>query len=142
MVLVHGIKCRASSFNTNRIDSLYQDPHSHVAVRFKSPEYTANVEGLGTLRSSIEKKDDEKYPPIRDSHVNIGTRSDISIKELGTLLINIIGYKGQIQWNASKPDGAPRKLLNVNRIAVLGWQASTTPVDGVRLMYQSYIKKL
>jgi GDP-L-fucose synthase len=91
---------------------------------------------------SVEKKVYEQSIPTRNSHVNIGTGSDISIKELAVLLVGIIGYKGEIQWDTSKPDGTPRKLLDVSRVAELGWQASTTLTDGLRLTYQSYLKTL
>ncbi len=90
----------------------------------------------------VGKKVYEQSIPTRNSHVNIGTGSDISIKELVALLVGIIGYKGEIQWDTSKPDGTPRKLLDVSRVAELGWHASTTLTDGLGLTYQSYLKRL
>tara|TARA_R110002096_G_scaffold152824_20_gene316253 strand:- start:7694 stop:8647 length:954 start_codon:yes stop_codon:yes gene_type:complete len=90
----------------------------------------------------VGKKVYEQSIPTRNSHVNIGTGSDISIKELVALLVGIIGYKGEIKWDTTKPDGTPRKLLDVSRVAELGWHASTTLTDGLGLTYQSYLKRL
>jgi GDP-L-fucose synthase len=104
--------------------------------------YVDDLAEACVMLMSIEKKGYEQSLPTRNSHVNIGTGSDISIKELVALLVGIIGYKGQIQWDTSKPDGTPRKLLDINRIAELGWNASTELTNGLRLTYRSYLDTL
>ena len=104
--------------------------------------YVDDLAEACVMLMSIEKKGYEQSLPTRNSHVNIGTGSDISIKELVALLVGIIGYKGEIQWDTSKPDGTPRKLLDINRIAELGWNASTELTDGLRLTYRSYLDTL
>lgn len=77
--------------------------------------------------------------------VNIGCGKDISISELATLVAEVVGYKGKIEYDSSKPDGAPRKLLNVERLAALGWSPSISLkeglVDTVR-WYQGNIESL
>lgn len=66
------------------------------------------------------------------SHVNVGTGSDISIRDLANLVAQEIGYQGKTNWDSSKPDGTPRKLLDVSLINSLGWKASTRLEDGIR----------
>jgi GDP-L-fucose synthase len=80
--------------------------------------------------------------PVRNSQINVGTGKDIAIKELVDLLVGVIGYRGQIKWDTSKPDGTPRKLLNVEKIATLGWLAMTKLSDGLELTYQSYLNAI
>lgn len=66
------------------------------------------------------------------SHVNVGTGSDISIRDLANLISEEVGYQGQTNWDSSKPDGTPRKLLDVSLINSLGWKASTSLEEGIR----------
>jgi GDP-L-fucose synthase len=70
--------------------------------------------------------------------VNVGVGEDISIKELSELVAEEVGYKGQILWDESKPDGTPRKLLDVSLLSEMGWKASTTLRDGIRLAIADY----
>jgi len=65
--------------------------------------------------------------------LNVGTGSDLSIRELADLIAREAGYVGEIQWDARRPDGTPRKLLDVSRLAQLGWRASISLPDGVAL---------
>lgn len=64
--------------------------------------------------------------------VNVGTGEDISIKELAELISKTVGYKGTINWDTSKPDGTPRKLLDVSRLHSLGWKHKTSLQDGIK----------
>ena len=73
-------------------------------------------------------------------HLNIGCGSDISIYELAQKIALIIGYEGQFIFNDAYPDGTPRKLLDVSKIANLGWQASISLDDGLRATYNSFIE--
>ena len=63
-------------------------------------------------------------------NINIGFGKDISIKELSELISNEIGFEGDIMWDLSKPDGTPRKLLDISRATQLGWSPSTSIKDG------------
>ncbi|MDX2426200.1 MAG: GDP-L-fucose synthase [Cycloclasticus sp.] len=90
----------------------------------------------------IEKNEYQAKIPIRNSQINVGTGQDIAIKELVDLLVGVIGYQGQIKWDKSKPDGTPRKLLNVEKIATLGWVATTKLSDGLELTYQAYLNAI
>ncbi|CAN5907971.1 GDP-L-fucose synthase [soil metagenome] len=71
-----------------------------------------------------------------DKPVNIGTGVDISIRDLALLIKKISGYKGEITFDASKPDGTPRKLLDVSRLRSLGWEARISLEEGIRKVYE------
>jgi GDP-L-fucose synthase len=71
--------------------------------------------------------------------VNIGTGEDLSIADLARLVSATVGYSGEIDFDTSRPDGTPRKLLDVGRLAKLGWRAKTPLVEGVKLAYAAYL---
>ncbi|WNC13336.1 GDP-L-fucose synthase [Brevibacillus brevis] len=71
--------------------------------------------------------------------VNIGTGTDLAISELAELIKGIVGFRGSIVFDASKPDGTPRKWLDVSRMEQLGWRASTTLAEGIRKTYDWYL---
>lgn len=73
--------------------------------------------------------------------VNIGTGKELTIKELAYKVKDIIGYKGEIVFDNSKPDGTPRKLLDVSKLENLGWKYSTELEDGIKLAYQDFLSK-
>ncbi|WP_439358088.1 GDP-L-fucose synthase [Bradyrhizobium sp. DASA03007] len=73
--------------------------------------------------------------------VNIGTGVDIAIAEFARLVAATVGYSGEISFDTSRPDGTPRKLLDVNRLAKLGWRAKTSLEDGLKLAYQAYLSE-
>jgi GDP-L-fucose synthase len=69
--------------------------------------------------------------------VNIGTGTDVTIRELAETVMDVVGFRGRITFDATKPDGTPRKLLDVSRLAGLGWKARTGLRDGIRLAYEA-----
>lgn len=73
--------------------------------------------------------------------VNAGTGKEISIKALAELIAEIIGYDGKILWDTSKPNGTPRKLLDVSKAAALGWTYKTGLRDGIKLAYEDFLQK-
>ena len=74
-----------------------------------------------------------------DETVNLGTGKELTIKELTELVAKVIGYTGEIRWDASKPDGTPRKLLDVSKLESLGWHYKTELEEGIRLSYQDFL---
>lgn len=74
--------------------------------------------------------------------INVGTGKDISIADFARLVAETVGYNGTISFDTSRPDGTPRKLLDVNRLNQLGWRATTVLERGLRLAYQSYLASL
>ena len=69
---------------------------------------------------------------------NIGSGVDVTIRELAETVMQVIGFKSQIVFDASKPDDTPHKLLNVSRLSNLGWQAKTSLREGIALAYQDF----
>jgi len=71
--------------------------------------------------------------------VNIGVGEDLSIKDLALMVKDIVGYKGELRLDCSKPDGTPRKLLDVTKLSNLGWKAKVSLAEGIRQTYNAYI---
>jgi GDP-L-fucose synthase len=116
----------------------------HTAKESGSADVT--VWGSGTPRREFLYVDDladavcflmERYdsPEI----INIGCGEDVTIAELAELIAGIVGFRGAVVFDRSKPDGTPRKLLDVGKIAALGWQARTPLRDGIRATYDWYL---
>ncbi|WP_449329253.1 GDP-L-fucose synthase family protein [Selenomonas noxia] len=74
-----------------------------------------------------------------DETVNAGTGKEISIRELAELIARIVDYRGEILWDTSKPNGTPRRLLDVSKAAALGWRYKKELEDGIRLAYQDFL---
>lgn len=74
------------------------------------------------------------------SHINVGTGIDCTIKELTETIANVVGFKGEIIWDSSKPDGAPRKLMDVSRLERLGWKAKISLATGLESAYQWFLE--
>jgi GDP-L-fucose synthase len=71
--------------------------------------------------------------------INVGVGEDVSIKELAELIQSVVGFAGDIEWDSAKPDGTPRKLLDVSRISSRGWKAQISLEDGIRSTYEWYL---
>jgi GDP-L-fucose synthase len=80
----------------------------------------------------------EKYDS--DLHINVGTGTDVTIREIASLIAEMTEYKGEIFWDSSKPDGTPRKVLDVTRIQKLGWTSKIALSDGVQSTIDWYKK--
>ena len=74
--------------------------------------------------------------------VNAGSGKEITIKELSEMVARIVGYTGEIRWDTTKPNGTPRKLLDVTKAAKMGWTYKTELEEGIRLAYQDYLAKI
>jgi GDP-L-fucose synthase len=74
------------------------------------------------------------------SHINVGTGVDVSIRELASIIGEVVGFGGRIEYDTSKPDGTPRKLLDVQKIRNLGWQASMALEKGLKQTYAAYVE--
>ncbi|NLN62720.1 MAG: NAD-dependent epimerase/dehydratase family protein, partial [Myxococcales bacterium] len=79
-------------------------------------------------------------PKPRDVFLNVGVGEDVSIRELAALVQSVVGYRGDILWDDDMPDGTPRKLLDVSRLAQLGWRATTSLRDGIDNTYRWYLQ--
>jgi GDP-L-fucose synthase len=110
-------------------------------------EESVEVWGTGTPRREFLHVDDLADACVYlvrtysgDEPVNIGVGEDVSIGELAGIVREVIGYKGNIVYDTSKPDGTPRKLLDVSRLESLGWRASTPLRDGIEQTYKWFLK--
>jgi GDP-L-fucose synthase len=72
--------------------------------------------------------------------VNIGTGEDVTIKNLASLVKQIVGFQGEIIWDTTKPDGTPRKLMDVSKLHGLGWHHKIALIDGIKLAYQDFLR--
>ena len=118
----------------------------HEAKLSGSPRVT--VWGTGTPRREFLYVDDMADACVHlmknysDSElVNIGIGEDVTIADFARLVATVTGYRGEISFDPSRPDGTPRKLLDVSRLAKLGWRARTSLEDGLRLAYQAYLNE-
>jgi GDP-L-fucose synthase len=84
---------------------------------------------------------DQHTRPMQ-SHINVGYGSDITIAELAHTVGQVVGYRGEIDFDASKPDGAPRKLMDSSRLNALGWHATVNLEDGLTLAYQDFLQQV
>ncbi|OGW64457.1 MAG: GDP-fucose synthetase [Nitrospirae bacterium RIFCSPHIGHO2_02_FULL_40_19] len=79
---------------------------------------------------------------LQNIHYNLGTEIDYSIRELAEIMAGIVGFKGKIEWDMTKPDGTPRKLLDNSRFLNLGWKPATTLEEGLEITYRWYSKNI
>jgi GDP-L-fucose synthase len=91
-----------------------------------------------TLLGSDESKTGIFMPPV----VNIGVGTDITIKELAETVKQVVGYTGEIVFDATKPDGTPRKLMDVSRLSTIGWTAKTSLMAGLAMALAADADKL
>jgi GDP-L-fucose synthase len=134
----------------------YHPEYSHVVAalirRFheakESGASSVMVWGTGTPRREFLYVDDMADASIHllrnysdGTLVNVGTGEDITIAEFAGVVAKTVGYSGSIVFDPSKPDGTPRKLLDVSRLAELGWKASTSLEEGMRLAYRAFLER-
>ena len=74
------------------------------------------------------------------SHINVGTGTDLTIKEVAETIKSVTGFEGKIEFDSSKPDGTPRKLMDSARLNMLGWHAEVDLVKGLQIAYRKFIK--
>ena len=81
----------------------------------------------------------QKYTQPMLSHINVGTGKDITIKQLAEIISKVTGYRGQIEFDTTKPDGSKRKLMDSTRLNNLGWQPKTELEQGLKQAYDEYL---
>lgn len=83
----------------------------------------------------------QQFPANQPPLVNVGCGEDLSIAELLDIVIGVIGFKGGVAWDATKPDGTQRKLLDISRLSAFGWRPKVKLVDGIRAAYQDFLNR-
>lgn len=132
----------------------YHPTNSHVLPALLSRFHEAKASGAesvtiwgsGTPRREFLFVDDLAEATLfatqhysDEAHLNVGTGTDVTIAELAGLIARIVGYRGGVDYDASKPDGTPRKLMDVSRLAALGWRAPTGLETGIALAYEDFL---
>ena len=132
----------------------YHPEHSHVLPALIRRFHEAKVSGAKTvtcwgtgapLREFLYVDDLADACVYLMNHysgnetVNLGTGKELTIKELTELVAKVVGYTGAIEWDSTKPDGTPRKLLDVSKLEKLGWHYKTELEDGIRLTYDDFL---
>lgn len=134
----------------------YHPEHSHVLPALIRRFHEAKVEGKDSVTCWGDGSPYREFLYVDDlanlcvflmnnysgnETVNAGTGKELSIKELTELVAKIIGYNGDIMWDTSKPNGTPRKLLDVSKATKLGWKYKIELEEGIRLAYQDFLSK-
>lgn len=142
--------------NLYGINDNYHPENSHVLPALIRKFHEAKVNhspsvsiwGSGTPLREFMFADDladavvflmEKYSDLQ--FVNIGVGEDISIKDLALLIKDVVGYEGELEFDSSKPDGTPRKLMDVSKLHGLGWKAKTDLREGIEVAYRDYLDR-
>jgi GDP-L-fucose synthase len=119
---------------------------AHLAKEQGSSDIT--VWGSGTPRREFMYADDMADACVflmesgyKDGLINIGVGEDVSIKELTELVCKVVGFKGEILFDSSKPDGTPRKLLDISKLKALGWKPKTSLTDGINEAYKDFLRR-
>ena len=130
---------------------------SHVLPALMAKAHKAKIDGHNTLKvwgTGAPKREFLFVDDLADAlihlmkfysdeiQINIGTGEDISIRETAELMCEVVGFKGDLEFDKSMPDGSPRKLLNVDRLTKLGWTAETSLKKGLQQTYKWYLQSL
>ncbi len=132
----------------------YHPTHSHVLPALIRRFHEAKVNGLSQVTcwgTGIPRREFLYVDDLADAllflmnnysgdeTVNVGTGKELTVKELTELVAKVVGYEGEILWDPDKPDGTPRKLLDVSKLEGLGWKYKTELEDGIRLTYEDFL---
>lgn len=102
--------------------------------------YVDDMAAASIYVMNLDKKIYEKNTQPMLSHINVGFGSDVTIKDLAMTISKVVGYQGSIDFDITKPDGTPKKLMDSSRLEDLGWKAGTQLKQGLQLAYQDYLK--
>ena len=105
----------------------------------RSSSFSASAKKSDTTASEAGVAESEDWTMV--SHINIGAGRDMTIRELAEITREVVGYKGDVIWDQSKPDGMPRKLLDISRLKSLDWKPEIQLREGIERTYASYIKQ-
>ena len=142
--------------NLYGIGDKYDLQNSHVLPALIRKVYEARdqgsidivVWGSGTPRREFMYVDDMADACVflmesgyKDGLINIGVGEDVSIKELAELVCKVVRYEGELVFDTTKPDGTPRKLLDVSKLTALGWKPKTSLADGINYAYKDFLRR-
>ncbi|MGH8640354.1 MAG: GDP-L-fucose synthase family protein [Burkholderiales bacterium] len=122
---------------TPRREMLYSDDMAEACVRLMELPDNEFDSLLGSQHSALGTRHSNPQPPL----VNIGWGEDYTIRELATRVRRVVGYRGEIAWDPGKPDGTPRKLLDVSRMKAMGWSPRVSLEVGLGNAYQDFLAR-
>jgi GDP-L-fucose synthase len=139
----HVLPAMIAKFHKAKKDSYVIDPGG--------PWYAPSVKlwGDGSAMREFLHVDDlaeacyvcmQKYD--EEEHINVGTGVDVTIKELANTISSVVEFAGDIEWDTTKPNGTPRKVLNVDKIKALGWNPKINLREGIEKTYEWYLKRM
>ncbi|WP_415878805.1 GDP-L-fucose synthase [Methylomonas sp. TEB] len=102
-----------------------------------------HVEDMAAACLHVMALDKEQYQSCTEpmlSHLNVGTGEDVTVRELAETIQDVVGFQGQISWDSTKPDGTPRKLMDVSKLKSLGWQPKIPLKTGLELTYRWFLE--
>jgi GDP-L-fucose synthase len=120
-----------------RREMLHSDDMAEACVMLMELPDEAFDSLLGTQHSALSTQHSDLHPPL----INIGWGEDYTIRELAEHVRKVVGFNGDIQWDSSKPDGTPRKLLDISRMKALGWSPRIPLETGLRNAYQDFLAR-
>jgi GDP-L-fucose synthase len=129
------------------IRKFHEAAQAGYAIDYGGPWYGPTVQlwGDGSAMREFLHVDDlaeacyvcmEKYD--ESEHINVGTGEDVTIKQLAETIARVVDYPGEIEWDTTKPNGTPRKVLNIDKIKALGWEPKIGLREGIEKTYQWY----
>ena len=141
---LYGIGDKYSLQNSHVLPALIHK--AHIAKEEKALGIT--VWGSGNPRREFMYVDDMADACVflmesgyKDGLINIGVGEDVSIKEVAELVCKIVKFEGELEFDASKPDGTPRKLLDISKLKALGWKPKTSLADGINEAYKDFLRR-
>jgi len=126
-------------------DSSFLAPHSSEVVLWGTGDARReflHVDDLTDACLFLINLDHSKFEKLCNSSlplINIGCGEDLTIRQLASLVAKVIGFKGDVRWDTSKPDGTPRKLLGISNLRKLGWRPKMSLAEGIKLAYESFL---
>ena len=102
--------------------------------------YVDDMAAASVYVMNLDKETYQEHTEPMLSHINVGVGHDLSIAELAKIIGKVVGYKGEIEFDSTKPDGSPRKLMDSTRLNRLGWHAKVKLEDGLSFAYQDFLK--
>ncbi|MBU2506744.1 MAG: NAD-dependent epimerase/dehydratase family protein, partial [Bacteroidetes bacterium] len=131
-----------SSVNNQNKAPINQEPNTVTVWGTGTPrrEFLYVEDLADAIYYLMDKVDAKDLYDNNLTHINVGTGEDLSISELAAIIKDIVGFEGTIKYDTTKPDGTPRKLMDVSRLHALGWKHKTSLVDGIARAYEWFLQ--
>ena len=127
-----GVVVRFWGTGTPKREFLHSDDLADACTFiFENLNFTDLINDISMLSAEVKN--------IRNTHINIGRGEDIRIKDLVTLIAGIVKYNGKVEWDTSRPDGTPQKLMDVSKLTRLGWKPKLSLKEGIKKVYESSV---